>query len=91
MPESKLALTLLSGFAALLSAWWWWRASTMKVRTVAALPPGLGDGDLAFQVGPDEFIHWRVFAQSKLNARAAVAAAVAILTQTGADYFPWSG
>lgn len=63
----------------------------MKVRTVSALPAGLGDGDLAFQVGPDVFVHWRVFAQSKLNARAAIAAAAAIVLQTCTDYFPWSG
>lgn len=62
----------------------------MKVRTVETLPAGLGDGDLALQVGPAEFIHWRVFAQSQLNSRAAIAAALAIILPAIRDYFPWA-
>lgn len=88
MLDLKLVAAVISVCSALLSAWWWWRSSTMKLRTVSKLPDTLGDGDLAFGTRPGEFIHWRVHLQSQLNARAAIAAAVAISLQVASDYLP---
>lgn len=62
----------------------------MKLRTVSQLPGTLGDGDLAFGTGAGEFVHWRVYLQSPLNARAAIAAAAAICLQIVSDYLPSS-
>ena len=91
MLDLKLALSVAAGVCGLLSAWWWWRASTMKLRTVASLPPGLGDGDVAYQVGHTEFIHWRVADQSRLNSWAAVAAALAVALPVVRDWLPVAG
>lgn len=75
---------LLSGFTA--AALWWW-ASTLKSRTVPSMDGViLRDGDLALRYGADKVLVWRVSLQNKLNAGAAVSAAVSVALQALAPF-----
>lgn len=70
---------LLSGFTA--AALWWW-ASTLKSRTVPSMDGViLREGDLALRYEADKILVWRVSLQNKLNAGAAVSAAVSVALQ----------
>lgn len=75
---------LLSGFTA--AALWWW-TSTLKSRTVPTMDGIiLRDGDPAFRYEADKVLIWRVSLQNKLNAGAAVSAAVSVALQALAPF-----